>query len=105
MLLRCLLKLLLDVSSDSELSDSVRQTLMDQTALCIKLLDGCYHGNLQVSLPVHCLTSVSLPVCLTLTCLSVRPSVRQFLLRRVDSGCCSAEVLGCLATVTMRTER
>ncbi|KAM9360860.1 TELO2-interacting protein 2 [Symphorus nematophorus] len=73
-LLRCLLKLLLDASSDSELSDSVRQKLMDQTALCIKLLDACSQGNLQP------------------------------LLRQVDSSCCSTEVLSCLATVTMGTE-
>lgn len=48
-LLRGLLKLLLDVSSDSALSDVVRQKLMSEAALCIKLLDGCCHGNLQVS--------------------------------------------------------
>ncbi|XP_041792868.1 TELO2-interacting protein 2 [Chelmon rostratus] len=74
-LLRCLLKLLLDVSSDSLLGDSLRQKLMNQTALCIKLLDGCSHGKLQP------------------------------LLQQVDSSCCSSEVLGCLASVTMRTER
>uniref|UniRef100_A0A3Q4BYC9 TELO2 interacting protein 2 n=1 Tax=Mola mola TaxID=94237 RepID=A0A3Q4BYC9_MOLML len=50
-LLRCLLKLLLDASSDSDLGDSIRQTLMSEAVLCIKLLDGCCHGNLQVSLP------------------------------------------------------
>lgn len=48
-LLRGLLRLLLDVSSDSALSDAVRQKLMSEAALCIKLLDGCCHGNLQVS--------------------------------------------------------
>ncbi|KAM3610895.1 uncharacterized protein V6R79_010286 [Siganus canaliculatus] len=74
-LLRCLLKLLLDMSSDSELNDSVRQTLMNQTSLCLQLLDACCHGNV------------------------------QRLLRQVDSGCCSSEVLGCLATVTMDTDR
>ncbi|XP_044053428.1 TELO2-interacting protein 2 isoform X2 [Siniperca chuatsi] len=74
-LLRCLLKLLLDVSSDSQLSDSVRQKLMNQTSLCVKLLDGCSQGTLQP------------------------------LLQQVDSSCCSSEVLGCLATVTMTTER
>nr|XP_046242484.1 TELO2-interacting protein 2 [Scatophagus argus]XP_046242485.1 TELO2-interacting protein 2 [Scatophagus argus] len=68
-LLRCLLKLLLDVSSDSQLSDPVRQKLTNQTALCLRLLDGCSHGNLQP------------------------------LLQQVDSSCCSSEVLRCLATV------
>lgn len=47
-LLRCLLKLLLDVCSDSQLADPVRQKLAGQTVLCIRLLDGCSHGNLQV---------------------------------------------------------
>ncbi|XP_027142689.1 TELO2-interacting protein 2 isoform X2 [Larimichthys crocea] len=47
-LLRCLLKLLLDVSVDSGLSDSVRQQLTNQTSLCIKLLDGCSHGDVQI---------------------------------------------------------
>ncbi|XP_078027280.1 LOW QUALITY PROTEIN: TELO2-interacting protein 2 [Epinephelus lanceolatus] len=74
-LLRCLLKLLVDVSSDSELSDSVRQKLMNQTSLCLKLLDACCHGDLQ-------------------------PFLQQ-----VDSSCCSSEVLSCLATVTVTTER
>ncbi|XP_070690165.1 TELO2-interacting protein 2 [Pempheris klunzingeri] len=73
-LLRCLLKLLVDVSSDSELSDSVRQKLMNQTTLCIKLLDGCSQGNLQP------------------------------LLQQVDSSCVSSEVLRCLATVTVTAE-
>ncbi|XP_070820718.1 TELO2-interacting protein 2 [Chaetodon trifascialis] len=68
-LLRCLLKLLLDVSSDRLLCDSVRQELMNQTCLCIKLLDGCSHGKLQP------------------------------LLQQVDSSCCSSEMLCCLATV------
>lgn len=70
-LLRCLLKLLVAVSSDSGLSVSVRQTLMNETCLCLKLLDGCCHGDV------------------------------QRLLQQVDSSCCSSEVLSCLATVTM----
>ncbi|XP_075938619.1 TELO2-interacting protein 2 [Anarhichas minor] len=70
-LLRCLLKLLVAVSSDSGLSVSVRQTLMNQTCLCLKLLDGCCHGDV------------------------------QRLLQQVDSSCCSSEVLSCLATVTV----
>ncbi|XP_074495759.1 TELO2-interacting protein 2 isoform X2 [Sebastes fasciatus] len=74
-LLRCLLKLLVAVSSDGQLSDSVRQKMMNQTCLCLQLLDGCCHGDL------------------------------QRLLRQVDSSCCSSEVLRCLATVTMTTER
>ncbi|KAK9521965.1 hypothetical protein VZT92_018467 [Zoarces viviparus] len=70
-LLRCLLKLLVAVSSDSGLSVSVRQTLMNQTCLCLKLLDGCCHGDV------------------------------ERLLQQVDSSCCSPEVLSCLATVTV----
>lgn len=53
-LLRGLLRLLLDVSSDSALSDAVKQKLMSEAALCIKLLDGCCHGNLQVSSGLPC---------------------------------------------------
>lgn len=49
-LLRCLLKLMLDLSSDSDLSDVIRQKLMNEATVCIQLLDGCCHGNLQVSL-------------------------------------------------------
>ncbi|KAM7018770.1 TELO2-interacting protein 2 [Tautogolabrus adspersus] len=74
-LLRCLLKLLLDVSSDSQLSDSVRQELMNQTTLCIKQLDGVCQGSLQP------------------------------LLLQVDSSCCSSEVLGCLTKITTTTDR
>uniref|UniRef100_A0A3B5BBF0 TELO2 interacting protein 2 n=1 Tax=Stegastes partitus TaxID=144197 RepID=A0A3B5BBF0_9TELE len=48
-LLCCLLRLLVDVSSDSELRDSIRQQLMDQTCVCLKLLDACSHGDVQVS--------------------------------------------------------
>ncbi|KAE8292572.1 TELO2-interacting protein 2 [Larimichthys crocea] len=69
------LELLLDVSVDSGLSDSVRQQLTNQTSLCIKLLDGCSHGDV------------------------------QRLLEQIDSSCCSSEVLCCLATVTTRTGR
>lgn len=74
-LLRCLLKLLLDVSSDSQLSDSIRQELMNQTTLCIKQLDQVSKGRLQP------------------------------LLLQVDSSCCSSEVVTCLQTVTMTTDR
>ncbi|KAK5870579.1 hypothetical protein PBY51_003515 [Eleginops maclovinus] len=74
-LLRCLLKLLVAVSSDRQLSDSVKQKLMSETSLCLKLLDGCCHGDLQLPL------------------------------RQVDSSCCCSEVLGCLATITGTTER
>lgn len=47
-LLRCLLKLLVDVSSDSELSLSVRQKLMEEAVLSIKLLDAAAQGQIQV---------------------------------------------------------
>ncbi|XP_068425003.1 TELO2-interacting protein 2 [Clinocottus analis] len=69
-LLRCLCKLLVDVSSDDELVASVRRTMMEQTSLCLHLLDGCCHADL------------------------------QRVLQQVDSSCCSSEVLNCLATVT-----
>uniref|UniRef100_A0A3P8U9K4 TELO2 interacting protein 2 n=1 Tax=Amphiprion percula TaxID=161767 RepID=A0A3P8U9K4_AMPPE len=74
-LLRCLLWLLVDVSSDSELSDSTRRQLMDQTSVCLRLLDACCHGDVQ----------------------------RRLL--QVDSSCCSAEVLRCLETVTTATDQ
>ncbi|TNN57809.1 TELO2-interacting protein 2 [Liparis tanakae] len=74
-LLRGLLRLLVAVSSDAELSVSVRRTMTDQTCLCLRLLDGCCHGDL------------------------------QRVLQQVDSGCCSAEVLSCLATVTSTSGR
>ncbi|KAM4578038.1 TELO2-interacting protein 2 isoform 2-T2 [Fundulus diaphanus] len=69
-LLRCLLRLLVDVSSDSSLSDPVRQQLMDQSSASIRLLDACSQGRL------------------------------QRLLLQVDRRCCSSQVLSCLATVT-----
>ncbi|XP_060895119.1 TELO2-interacting protein 2 [Labrus mixtus] len=75
LLLRCLLKLLLDVSSDSQLSDSVRQELMNQTTRCIKQLDGVSQGNLQP------------------------------LLLQVDSSCCSSDVLSYLTKITTTTDR
>ncbi|XP_037834391.1 TELO2-interacting protein 2 isoform X2 [Kryptolebias marmoratus] len=49
-LLRCLLRLLVDVSSDSSLDDSVRQQLMAQSSASIQLLDACSHGRVQVLL-------------------------------------------------------
>ncbi|XP_037536052.1 uncharacterized protein tti2 isoform X2 [Nematolebias whitei] len=63
-----LLRLLVDVSSDSSLGDPVRRQLMDQSSASIRLLDACSHGRV------------------------------QRLLQRVDDSCCGAEVLGCLAT-------
>ncbi|XP_072243246.1 TELO2-interacting protein 2 [Leuresthes tenuis] len=68
-LLRCLLQLLVNVSSDSQLSASARQQLMDQSAACLRLMDACSHGRVQL------------------------------LLQQVDSSCCGSEVIGCLATV------
>ncbi|XP_024113792.1 TELO2-interacting protein 2 isoform X1 [Oryzias melastigma] len=66
-LLLCLLRLLVDVSSDRQLGESVRRELMDQTATSLRLLDACSHGRVQL------------------------------LLQQVDSSCCSSDVLGCLA--------
>ncbi|KAM4576043.1 TELO2-interacting protein 2 [Odontesthes bonariensis] len=74
-LLRRLLQLLVGVSSDSQLSDSVRRRLMDQSAACLRLMDACSHGRVRL------------------------------LLQQVDGSCCSPEVIGCLATVTAMTER
>ncbi|XP_029365509.1 TELO2-interacting protein 2-like isoform X5 [Echeneis naucrates] len=72
MLLRCLLRLLVDVSEDSELRVGVRQKVMSHASLCVKLLDHCTHGQVQP------------------------------LLQQLDSSCCGPEVLRCLATVTER---
>lgn len=74
-LLRCLLRLMVDVSSDSELCDSLRRQLMDESAACLRLLDAASHGHV------------------------------QHLLQEVDSSCCSLEVLGCLATAATATDR
>uniref|UniRef100_A0A8C7XP91 TELO2-interacting protein 2 n=1 Tax=Oryzias sinensis TaxID=183150 RepID=A0A8C7XP91_9TELE len=71
-LLPRLLRLLVDVSSDRQLGESVRQELMDQTAASIRLLDACSHGRVQL------------------------------LLQQVDSSCCSSDVLCCLATVMLQ---
>ncbi|KAF0022523.1 hypothetical protein F2P81_025149 [Scophthalmus maximus] len=46
-LLRCLLRLLVDVSSDSQLDDSVRHELTNQTLSCIRLLDQGSGGPVQ----------------------------------------------------------
>uniref|UniRef100_I3IW23 TELO2 interacting protein 2 n=1 Tax=Oreochromis niloticus TaxID=8128 RepID=I3IW23_ORENI len=52
-LLRCLLRLMVDVSSDSELCDSLRRQLMDESAACLRLLDAASHGHMQVSHLLH----------------------------------------------------
>lgn len=74
-LLRCLLRLLVDVSSDSQLSDSVKQQLMNQSARSIQLLDACSQGMLQCRL------------------------------LQVDGSCCCSDVLRCLATITEATDQ
>lgn len=51
-LLRGLLKLLLDVSLDSSLGDDVKQQLRCRATLCLQLLDRCCHHKLQVALTV-----------------------------------------------------
>lgn len=61
--LRAVLRLLVDVSSDSNLSDSVKQQVFEQTAASVRLLDACSNGTLQC------------------------------LLLQVDSGHCSPEVI------------
>uniref|UniRef100_A0A8D3CN74 Uncharacterized protein n=1 Tax=Scophthalmus maximus TaxID=52904 RepID=A0A8D3CN74_SCOMX len=65
-LLRCLLRLLVDVSSDSQLDDSVRHELTNQTLSCIRLLDQGSGGPVQVSLvqvSLTCCWSVGLHFC------------------------------------------
>ncbi|KAF7642587.1 hypothetical protein LDENG_00255220 [Lucifuga dentata] len=47
-LLRCLLRLLVDVASDVSLGLLVRQQLMNQACCCIKLLDCCTPGTIQL---------------------------------------------------------
>ncbi|XP_076003592.1 TELO2-interacting protein 2 [Genypterus blacodes] len=73
-LLRCLLRLLVDVASDVDLSVPVREQLMSETCRCIKLLDSCTQGQIQP------------------------------LLQQVDSSCVSPEVQRCLAMVSMATQ-
>ncbi|CAN9512809.1 unnamed protein product [Ophioblennius macclurei] len=73
-LLRSLLRLLVDVSSDSQLDESVRQMVTNQTLHCMRLLDDCSQGDV------------------------------QRLLHDVDSSCCSDQLLSYLATVTAATE-
>ncbi|XP_055017887.1 TELO2-interacting protein 2 isoform X2 [Boleophthalmus pectinirostris] len=45
--LRAVLRLLIDVSSDSNLKDSVKQEIFNQSATSIRLLDACSSGTLQ----------------------------------------------------------
>ncbi|KAG7282362.1 hypothetical protein CRUP_029683, partial [Coryphaenoides rupestris] len=73
--LRCLLRLLVDVTSDRLLCTSVKEKLTNQTARCLTLLNHCSNGRV------------------------------QSLLQLVDSSCASAPMLRCLKTVTMATER
>ncbi|XP_056131777.1 TELO2-interacting protein 2 [Lampris incognitus] len=72
-LLRCLLRLLVDVSSDGQMRVSVRAELTRHACRCLTLLDCCTHGKLQP------------------------------LLQQVDSSCASDSVLKCFATVTTAT--
>uniref|UniRef100_A0A087XT66 TELO2 interacting protein 2 n=1 Tax=Poecilia formosa TaxID=48698 RepID=A0A087XT66_POEFO len=73
-LLRCLLRLLVDVSADPGLSDSVRLQLMEGSSASLRLLDA-----------------------------ATQRRVRRLLLQ-VDSRHCSPQVLCCLATVTAEQE-
>lgn len=74
-LLRSLLRLLVDLSSDSRLDKSVRQKVTNQALLCMQLLDTCSQGDV------------------------------QRLLQDIDDSCCSFQLLGCLAMVARRTEK
>lgn len=73
--LRCLLRLLVDVTSDRLLCTSVKEKLTNQTTRCLTLLNHCSNGRV------------------------------QSLLQLVDSSCASDPVLRCLEMVTMATER
>ncbi|XP_053727256.1 TELO2-interacting protein 2 isoform X1 [Synchiropus splendidus] len=66
---RSLLRLLVDVSSDEQLTDSTKLQLRTRTVACLKLLDVCAQGRVQC------------------------------LLLQVDSTCCSSKLLDCLPTV------
>lgn len=72
--LRAVLRLLVDVSSDSTLTHSVKQEIFDQSATSIRLLNACCSGRL------------------------------QSLLLQVDSGHCSPEVLQVLHSVMAQTQ-
>ncbi|XP_072289266.1 TELO2-interacting protein 2 [Eucyclogobius newberryi] len=72
-LLRAVLRLLLEVSSDSNLEDSVKQEIFVQSAASIRLLDACSNGTLQC------------------------------LLLQVDSSHCSPDVLQVLHSATTQT--
>lgn len=48
-LLRCLLRLLVDVSADPGLSDSVRLQLMEGSSASLRLLDAATQQRVQVS--------------------------------------------------------
>ncbi|XP_008417626.1 TELO2-interacting protein 2-like [Poecilia reticulata] len=73
-LLRSLLRLLVDVSADPGLSDSVRLQLMEGSSASLRLLDAATQRRV------------------------------QRLLLQVDSRHCSPQVLCCLATVTAERE-
>lgn len=72
--LRAVLKVLVDVSSDSGLTDSVKREVFDQSAASIRLLDACSQRTFQC------------------------------LLLQVNSGHCSPEVLRVLHSVTDETQ-
>lgn len=96
--LRSLLKFLLDVSSDSDLDDSLKQRLMSEATLCIMLMDCCCHGNLQVR------SSDAIMIFFWCCCFNLDLQdlclCHQSLLQQVEGSSCSSDVLRCLATVT-----
>ncbi|KAM9700002.1 TELO2-interacting protein 2-like isoform 2-T3 [Menidia menidia] len=67
--LRGLLRLLVDVSSDAGLTAAARQRLLERGAAGLRLLDACWPGRVRL------------------------------LLLQVDHSCCSPQVARCLATV------
>uniref|UniRef100_A0A8C6WPE7 TELO2-interacting protein 2 n=1 Tax=Neogobius melanostomus TaxID=47308 RepID=A0A8C6WPE7_9GOBI len=72
--LKAVLQLLVDVSSDSNVTDAVKQEVFDQSETSIRRLDACLGGTLQC------------------------------LLLQVDSGHCSSEVLRVLCSATAKTQ-
>lgn len=73
-LVRCLLRLLCDVSEEPLLATPVKQLLMDKASRCLLLLDHCTHGKLQP------------------------------LFQEVDSSCASASVLKSLEKITAASQ-
>ncbi|XP_051923291.1 TELO2-interacting protein 2 [Hippocampus zosterae] len=73
--LPCLLRLVVDTSSEASLRRDVARQLSRRAARCLALLDAAAHGHLQCAL------------------------------EQVDASCCAPEVASCLATITAAKEK